>query len=39
MYIGAVPLYGAYFGPGNGLIHMDDVECTGDEERLLFIHS
>ena len=22
------------FGPGNGLIHMDDIECTGDEERL-----
>ena len=27
-------LSGAYYGPGNGLIHMDDVECTGDEEHL-----
>ena len=24
----------AYYGPGNGLIHMDDVQCTGDEEHL-----
>ena len=24
----------AYYGPGNGLIHMDDVKCTGDEEHL-----
>ena len=34
MYIGTVPLSGAYYGPGNGLIHMDNVECTGDEECL-----
>ena len=29
-----MPLSGAYYGPGNGLIHMDNVECTGDEEHL-----
>ena len=27
-------LSGAYYGPGNGLIHMNNVECTGDEEHL-----
>ena len=32
--MGAMPLSCAYYGPGNGLIHMDDVECTGDEEHL-----
>ena len=32
--LGAMALFGAYYGPGNGLIHMDDVECTGDEEHL-----
>ena len=31
--IGAIPC--AYYGSGNGLIHMDDVKCTGDEEHLL----
>ena len=30
-----MPLYAAYYGPGNGLIHMDVVQCTGDEEHLL----
>ena len=25
----------AYYGPGYGLIHMDNVECTGDEEHLI----
>ena len=27
------------FGPGNGLIHMDDIECTGDEDAYLTVHS
>ena len=24
----------AYYGAGSGLIHLDDVQCTGDEEDL-----
>ena len=27
-------LSNAYYGPGSGTIHMDDVKCTGDEEHL-----
>ena len=33
-YIEAMALSGAYYGPGNGLIHMANVKCTGDEENL-----
>ena len=30
-----LPLLFAYHGPGESFIHLDDVECRGDEESLL----
>ena len=29
------PVYNAYYGRGRGPIFMDDVDCSGDEERLI----
>lgn len=33
--IGARPVGGGFFAPGVGSIHMDNVECSGNEEKLL----
>ena len=30
-----LPLHFAYHGPGESFIHLDDVDCRGDEESLL----
>ena len=32
---GAVALRGAHFGPGEGEILVDDLECVGNESTLL----
>ena len=35
-YTGALQaVLGAYFGFGIGPVHLDDLACTGDEDRLL----
>ena len=31
---GAIPLVGAYFGEGSGIIHLDYVLCSGTEYNL-----
>lgn len=33
-----VPLGRAYFGEGSGNIFLDEILCTGDEERLSDCH-
>ncbi len=33
---GAVQLSRGFYGEGVGLIHMDEVECFGNENKLLF---
>ena len=30
-----LPHTNAYYGPGSGAIHLDTVQCTGDEDVLL----
>ncbi len=32
--VGAVRFIQAWFGPGDGPIHLDVLRCSGDEERL-----
>ena len=34
LYIGAIAAADAYFGSGTGPILLDNLECTGDEQRL-----
>ena len=35
LLLGAIALKGGYYDNGVGLIHLDDVQCTGDELNLL----
>ena len=35
IYLGALAFSSAHFGPGNGRIFVDDVFCSGREERLI----
>ena len=32
---GAIAFFGAHFGEGSGSIFLDEVSCTGSEERLV----
>ena len=32
---GGWPVSGPFFGPGEGRIHLDDLECFGGERRLV----
>ena len=34
-FLGAKAFSRSYYGAGSGLIHLDEVQCTGDEEDLL----
>ncbi len=33
-FLGAIAISRAFFGAGNGTIHLDNLECTGTERVL-----
>ncbi len=34
LFIGAIALHKAAFGPGYGTLYLDDLKCDGDEPRI-----